>query len=41
LLRTMKCTADEAENGQQAVDKVTAALADPYLIQSLSNPIPI
>jgi CheY-like chemotaxis protein len=41
LLKTMNCTIDEAEDGQQAVDKVTAALADPYLIQSLSNPISI
>jgi len=29
LLKTMKHTADEAEDGQQAVDKVRAALADP------------
>ena len=29
LLKTMKCTADEAEDGQQAVDKVKASLADP------------
>jgi len=41
LLKSLGYTADEAENGQQAVDKVTAALADPYLIQSLSNPISI
>ena len=37
VLKTMKCTADEAEDGQQAVDKVRLCLYN----ELLSNPIPI
>ena len=37
LLKTMKCTADEAEDGQQAVGKVRLCLYN----ELLSNPIPI